>query len=120
VLLVAKNYLAEHIRKVLTMAISDRSEASDTDAATAPAPPNLRAAADESKECGNCVFYDNVHCTKFPPLCVSDEWVCDAWKAGGKDTDEGPPAHNVRQAGRNALTRLRASATNARSQPQPR
>jgi hypothetical protein len=72
-------------------------------------PPNLRTASEEDKECGNCVFYDNVHCTKFPPLCVDDEWVCDAWKAGGKDTDEEPAssAHSVRQAGKQALANLR-------------
>jgi hypothetical protein len=92
--------------------------AADTDAETAPAPPpNLRASAQEDKECGNCTFYDHTHCTKFPPLCVSDEWVCDAWKAGGKDTDNppGPPAHTVRQAQKGALANLR----NARSRPQP-
>lgn len=88
----------------------------DTDATTAPAPPpNLRASTEESRECGNCTFYDNVHCTKFSPLCVDDEWVCDAWKAGGKDTDNQPPAHTVRQAGKGALARL-----SARSRPQPR
>jgi hypothetical protein len=93
------------------------SEASDTDAATPPAPPGLHEAADENRECGNCVYYrSSGACAKFPPLVVSDEWLCGAWKAGGKDTDEGPPAHTVRQAGRNALVRLR----NARNQPQPR
>lgn len=90
----------------------------DTDTETAPAPPpSLRASAQEDKECGNCAFYDNVHCTKFPPLCVSDEWLCDAWKAGGKDTDEASPsspARTVRQAGKGALARI-----NARSRPQP-
>ena len=88
-------------------------ESTDTDVTPAP-PPSLRAATEENRECGNCVYFDTTHCTKFPPLCVSDEWVCDAWKAGGKDTDDGPPAHTVRQAGRGALARI-----NARSRPQP-
>jgi hypothetical protein len=71
-------------------------------------PPNLRTAPDEDKECGNCVYYDNVHCTRFPPLCVDDEWLCDAWKAGGKDTEPGEPtgAKTVRDAGKETLARL--------------
>jgi hypothetical protein len=89
---------------------ADAAEAADTDVSPA-APPNLRAAEDESKECGNCVYFDRTHCTKFPPLCVSDEWVCDAWRAGGKDTDEGPAppaAKTIRDAQRIALAHARA------------
>lgn len=96
------------------------SEATDTDAPTPPAPPGLHEAADENRECGNCVYFrssGNV-CTKFPPLCVSDEWLCGAWKAGGKDTDEELTARSgartVRGAQKEALARI-----NARSRPQP-
>jgi hypothetical protein len=86
--------------------------APDTAAAPAP-PPNLRMSEQEAKECGSCIFYDNVHCSKFPPLCVDDEWLCDAWKAGGKDTDvdQGPPPRTVREAQRQSLARLRAAKT---------
>jgi hypothetical protein len=93
--------------------------AADTDAETAPAPPpNLRASAQEDKECGNCVYFvGGAHCSKYPPLTVNDEWLCDGWKAGGKDTDNPPAssAHTVRQAQKGALANLR----NARSRPQP-
>jgi hypothetical protein len=85
------------------------------DTATAPAPPpNLRMSAQEDRECGNCVHYDNGHCKKFAPLCVDDEWVCDAWKAGGRDTEPGEApassAKTVRQAGKDALALARARA----------
>jgi hypothetical protein len=86
--------------------------ASEPDTDTTPAaPPGLHAAESEDRECGNCVFYrsgGNV-CTKFPPLCVSDEWLCGAWKAGGKDTDELAPssAKTVRGVQRDLLARLR-------------
>ena len=89
------------------------SESTDADAPSPTAPPGLHEAADENRECGNCTYFrssGNV-CTKFPPLCVSDEWLCGAWKAGGKDTDEEPPASKastVRGAQKEALARLRA------------
>lgn len=84
-------------------------EATDTDA-TPPAPPGLHAAASEDRECGNCTFYrsSDSACTKFPPLCVSDEWLCGAWKAGGKDVVPETSARTVRGAQRDVLTRLRA------------
>ena len=64
--------------------------AADTQNAPKP-PPNLRMSGGEAKECGDCLHYASGHCKKFPPLCVSDEWVCDAWEknpAGDADADE--------------------------------
>jgi len=85
--------------------------ASEPDSDTTPdAPPGLHAAASEDRECGNCVYYRSGDdaCTKFPPLHVDQDWLCGAWKAGGKDTDENqPPARTVREAQRNTLARLR-------------
>jgi hypothetical protein len=87
------------------------SEATDTDT-TPDAPPGLHAAESEDRECGNCVYYRSSDdaCTKFPPLHVSDEWLCGAWKAGGKDTDE-VAAKTVRGTEREVLARLRAAKT---------
>jgi hypothetical protein len=85
-----------------------------TDGETSPtAPPGLHAAASEDRECGNCVYYrSNGDCREFPPLRVSDEWLCGAWKAGGKDTDDSvPPAKTVRDAQRQSLARIRAART---------
>jgi hypothetical protein len=88
-----------------------QSEATDTDT-TPAAPPNLRAAASEDRECGNCTYYDHTHCTKFPPLCVSDEWLCDAWKPSGRDVVPENPK-TVRAAGKTALARAREARTAA-------
>jgi hypothetical protein len=74
----------------------------------------------EDRECGDCVFYNNVHCSKFPPLCVDDDWVCDAWRAGGKDTDEPPAppaARTIRDAQKVALAHARAQKQNRRQEP---
>jgi len=96
------------------------SEATDTDT-TPAAPPGLHAAESEDRECGNCTYYrsDGNACTKFPPLCVSDEWLCGAWKAGGKDTDEqqGPPARTVREAQRSSLARINQARRQGPAQP---
>jgi hypothetical protein len=95
------------------------ASAPDTDATP---PPNLRSSGEsEAKECGNCSFYDHTHCTKFPPLCVDGDWLCDAWKAGSHgdvvpDTESGDqpsPAKTVRGVEKATLARLRASARNA-------
>jgi len=96
------------------------SEATDSDT-TSAAPPGLHAAESEDRECGNCTFYrssDNA-CTKFPPLCVSDDWLCGAWKAGGKDTDDATPnggrasmpTTSIHQATRQVMAALRAAKT---------
>ena len=102
------------------------SEATDVDAPSAPAPPGLHEATDENRECGNCTYFrSSGTCTKFPPLVVSDEWLCGAWKAGGKDIEDespsakpsGAPARTVRQAQRGALARI--NEINARNRSQP-
>jgi hypothetical protein len=79
-------------------------------------PPNLRSSGeDESKECGNCAYYDRTHCTEFPPLCVDGDWLCDAWKAGSRGDvapdaeDRTQAAKTLRGAQRNALAALRAA-----------
>jgi hypothetical protein len=95
----------------MATATGDQTPAAATSDQGPPPPPNLRTASEEDRECSNCVYYDNVHCTKFSPLCVDDEWVCDAWRAGGKDTDDQPvrtAAHTIREAHRVALTHARA------------
>jgi hypothetical protein len=78
--------------------------------------------SDEAKECGSCVYFDHTHCTKFPPLCVNDEWVCDAWRAGGKDTDDQPAppaAHTIREAQRISLAHARAQKLKRQVPTQP-
>jgi hypothetical protein len=92
----------------------------DTDT-TPTAPPGLHAAADESRECGNCTFYrSSGACTKFPPLSVSDEWLCGAWKAGGRDVaDVLPVAHSIREAQKVAIAHARAQKTKRQEPAQP-
>lgn len=86
----------------------------DADAQNAPKPPpNLRVANDESRECGNCSYYKRGRCElpilKDFVLPVSDEWVCDDWKAGGTDTDNQPfQGKNLSDAEREARIRVRA------------
>ena len=93
------------------------SESTDTDS-TPAAPPGLHAAESGSRECGNCTYYRSGDdaCTKFPPLHVSDDWLCGAWKAGGRDADEAQPvaARTVRGTEREVLARLRAQKTSGR------
>jgi hypothetical protein len=89
------------------------SEATDSDTG-GPAPPGLHEAADESRECGNCTYYRSSgnECTKFPPLCVSPDWLCGAWKASGRDTGTDdrmrqPPTSPIRTATRQQFANLR-------------
>jgi len=80
------------------------SEASPT------APPNLRAADDEAKECDTCTYFDHGHCTKYPPLVVDGEWTCDAWKGKGAEVGQSTSARPspIRAAQKGALANLRA------------
>jgi hypothetical protein len=95
----------------------------DADAKNAPQPPpNLRVANSEDRECGNCQHYQRGRCElpilKNFVLPVNDEWVCDDWKAGGTDADDGPmPGSNLKDAERNAFISVRAHQR-AKASPQ--
>ena len=76
-------------------------------------PPNLQMSEAEAKECGTCLHYANGHCKKFPPLCVDDEWVCDAWAknpGGDQDQSSDEPAENESGTMKEAAQRVRQFA----------
>ena len=90
------------------------------DSPSAPKPPpNLRVAADESRECDNCTFYARGKCVKYSNLPVDGEWLCDSWEKGSQtdsDTDDSkavPVAEQARTT-REAGVRVRAHFRRAR------
>lgn len=79
------------------------------DSEKAPAaPPNLRVSTDESRECDSCRYFDQGHCTMFPPLVVNGEWVCDKYASNGKGDPDAFQGKNLKQAEQEAYVRVRA------------